>query len=78
MVYWPQPIDPAHGHEQQLSSKLDVLDAGLDEEGVLGLEVDNLDHLFDGFPQFNGYEIYEALGDDDLANLALIQVLFGD
>ena len=42
-----------------------------------GVEEDlvELDDLVDGFPQFNGYEHFEALGEDDLEDLALIKIL---
>jgi hypothetical protein len=44
-----------------------------------GVEEDlvELDDLVDGFPQINGYENFEALGEGDIADLALIKALFG-
>ena len=51
---------------------LDVMDLDNLEEDLLGLN-----DLADGFHQFNGYEHFEALGEDDLADLALIRALFG-
>jgi hypothetical protein len=51
---------------------LDNLDLDNLEEDLLGL-----DDLADGFHQFNQYGHFEALGEDGLADLALIRALFG-
>ena len=61
--YLIEPID-----EEALI--LDNMDLENLEENLLGL-----DDLADGFHQFNGYKHFEAIGEDDLADLALIRSL---
>ena len=57
------PIEPV----DEVVPDLDIMNL----DGV-GEDLLELDDLADGFPQFNGYDFFEALGEDDLANLALI------
>ena len=52
-----------------------------EEDEVDGEDIPGLDELYDlsdGFPRFDGYKIYDALGEDDLADLALIHAMFGE
>lgn len=62
------PIEPVDEEELNLD------DVDLDN---LEEDLSDLDDLADGFHQFNGYEHFEALGEDDLADLTLIRALFG-
>ncbi len=70
-MYWPPPAwmggqDPIEPVDEVVPD-LDIMNL----DGV-GEDLLELDDLADGFPQFNGYDFFEALGEDDLADLALI------